>query len=828
MSGLRQDINESERIDALRRLAILDSPAEAEFDRLVELAAEICQTPMAFVCFVDSERCWYKSRFGFDEQEFPRAIALCGQTILHAQPLIVPDTHADERFVENPMCTADGGVRAYVGVPVRCPNGQPIGTIGVADSVTRDFSELQRKTLETFAGQIEQLVRLRSTALQLQASNEDITRRANRLNASEAHLRMTTDIIPAFISYVDRDYRYGFVNAKYEEFFGKTRDEIIGEHVRDIVGDESYEQALPYLESAFQGETVRYEMRHTDFDGRRLGSEVTLVPDRHDDGSVQGIHVVVIDQTEMIARKNELQRQKQETQRILDGLRAFVVFKDTKNRILRINQFAADAVGLPIEAIEGRHTREIYPTEADAFYEDDLKVARTGKPRYGIVEPVKNGDGSTSWLRTDKIPLFDVHGNVERILVVAIDVTTLIETQGELEAAKKAAEAANHAKSQFLANMSHEIRTPMSAILGFADVLAQSVSETQHIEAANTIRRNGDHLLSLINDILDLSKIEAGRMTMHTQRLSPRLLVNEVVESLHWRTKNSRIALRVTTVGLVPAWIESDLTRLRQILINLIGNALKFTHEGSIEVCLQTKQTSSGERQLLEFAVTDTGIGVDEKNLDRLFEPFTQVDDSATRQHGGTGLGLTICKRLVEMLGGEISLESRLGEGSTFRFVIPYVESAPLENSARESVHAKSQPTHVTEGLSKSRHVLLAEDGPDNQRLFKFLLQKAGFTVSIAVNGREALEAVEAGWDDFDLILMDLEMPVLDGYSATRELRALGYERPIVALTAHAMPEVAERCHAVGFSDYATKPIRRQALLDLIAKWLQPAATPAS
>ena len=814
-------IIESKRIAALHRTAILDTPAEAEFDQLVELAAEICQTPMAFVCFVDVDRCWYKSRFGFEQQEFPRSIALCGQTILQSKPMVVPDTLADQRFADNPMCTDPDGVRAYLGVPVRSPDGQPIGTIGVADGVARPFTKLQQRTLKTLAGQIGQLVRLHSTALELRHKNVELAQRAAMADSKELHLRTITDAVPAFISYVDRDYRYRFVNAKYTEFFQRPREQILGKPIREIIGDQVYERSLPYLEQAFAGKPTRYQMHHEGVENR-LASDITFVPDFDEAGVVQGVHAIVIDQTEMVRQKDELRRHKQETQRILNSLRAFVVFKDTENRILRINQAAADALELPIEAIEGRQTSEIYPPEdADAYYEDDLKVVKSGEARYGIVEQAQNGDGSTVWLRTDKIPLFDEAGNVERILVVAVDVTELIEIQAELEAARETAEDANRAKSEFLANMSHEIRTPMSAILGFADMLTRSLTNPEFIEAAETIRRNGDHLIRLINDILDLSKIEAGRITVHTARISPLTLVNEVVDSLNWRTKDSPVELSVVTKGPIPRAIESDPLRLRQILINLVGNAVKFTSEGTIEVRLRTV-SEAGTENKLEFAVIDTGIGIAEDDLPKLFEPFTQVDTSATRNFGGTGLGLAICKRLVEVLGGEIHVESRPGQGSTFRFVIPYVETTLPQASPSQPGNSEQEFSNRVQMNRRKPHVLLAEDGLDNQRLFRFILEKGNIDVTIANNGREAIDKIRDGSDDFDVVLMDLEMPVLDGYSATQELRANGYERPIVALTAHAMPEVVERCHANGFSDYASKPIRREALLALIAKWLQP------
>jgi signal transduction histidine kinase/FixJ family two-component response regulator len=390
------------------------------------------------------------------------------------------------------------------------------------------------------------------------------------------------------------------------------------------------------------------------------------------------------------------------------------------------------------------------------------------------------------------------------------------------------AEQASESKSQFLANMSHEIRTPMTAILGFAESLADSVLTDQERSAAvQTIQRNGEHLLEIINDILDLSKIEAGRMEAECVECPLAPLVTDVVELMRVKADARRLPLQTGFVGPCPATIETDPTRLRQILINLIGNAIKFTQAGYVrlEIRYEPPAAESAEPGHMIFDVVDTGIGINPDQLARLFTPFSQADNSTTRRFGGTGLGLAISLRLARMLGGEITVESRPDRGSRFRLRIAARRVGtigPILPAVRPVATAPAtEPTGDACGQQARRRasILLAEDGPDNQRLISFVLHRVGHTVTIVENGRAAcdtaLQAVSAG-RPFDVILMDMQMPELDGYSATRELRESGYCGAIVALTAHAMAGDRELCLAAGCDEYATKPIDRARLLKLI------------
>ncbi|MGD8450368.1 MAG: ATP-binding protein [Phycisphaerae bacterium] len=418
-----------------------------------------------------------------------------------------------------------------------------------------------------------------------------------------------------------------------------------------------------------------------------------------------------------------------------------------------------------------------------------------------------------------------------------------INMMEDITAAREAAEAATRAKSEFLANMSHEIRTPMTAILGFLDLINEgcagtcefgAVERQQHID---TISRNAEHLLEIINGILDLSKIEAGKLELDQRPCSPVQLVADVQSLMQVRADQAGLRLTTEFVGPMPVTVCSDPMRIKQVLLNLVGNAIKFTEVG--EVRLVVSLITGGldgpaAEPLLQFDVVDTGIGMNPEQVERLFQPFSQADSSTTRRFGGTGLGLTISKRLAGLLGGDIRVESFPGRGSTFHFTIATGPLDGVELIQQPSTAVRRRPggaarpprPSVADGRLECR-ILLAEDGPDNQRLISAILRKLGAEVTVAPDGgvavEQALMAREAG-RPFDVILMDMQMPVMDGYGATRALRDQGYEEPIIALTAHAMAQDRDRCITAGCTDYASKPIDRTMLVETIRRHLpQPA-----
>ena len=404
----------------------------------------------------------------------------------------------------------------------------------------------------------------------------------------------------------------------------------------------------------------------------------------------------------------------------------------------------------------------------------------------------------------------------------------------QLDAARLAAEAANRAKSEFLANMSHEIRTPMTAIVGFAELLRDDALRSPEpggtrMEFIDGILRNAEHLLSVINDILDMSKIESGRLDIALQWCSPFEIIESAVAMLHSTASHKGLTLTVEQQSPLPETIQTDPVRLRQVLINLIGNAIKFTERGDVRVVGRLlRDTPRGP--MLQFQVIDTGIGMSSAQLGRLFQRFSQGDSSTARRYGGSGLGLAISQRLAEMLGGDIEVQSTLGQGTCFRVTVAAgpLEGVPMFDAppARPSAAPASWSVPVRAGV----RILLAEDGADNRRIIGHILTKAGFAVTFAENGlvacEQTLASIAAG-KPFDLVLMDMQMPVMEGYEATRRLRQSGYKGPIIALTAHAAPEDRQKCLEAGCDHYVSKPVHREQLLADTAKWIEAAAPAA-
>jgi len=368
------------------------------------------------------------------------------------------------------------------------------------------------------------------------------------------------------------------------------------------------------------------------------------------------------------------------------------------------------------------------------------------------------------------------------------------------------------------------------AILGSAEILQGDTapSAAARAEGLARVERSGRHLLAIINDLLDISEIDVGRLDLRVSEFSPLALLQEVLAPLRLRAQARALQLEVEFLTPVPAEIRGDPQRLGQVLAKLIGNAIKFTDRGGVQI----RVSLAGDPPQLSFAVSDSGVGIPEAALPRLFQPFTQADASLTRRFGGTGLGLAISHRLAKLLGGDLRVVSREGQGSTFTLELPAVppSGGPLvlvTDAAARFAAAPAASAAAPAPLPKlAAHILLVEDGPDNQRILRHFLQTAGAQVVVAENGQVALDKVASAIAcdrPFDLVLMDLQMPVLDGYSATQELRRRGFTAPIVALTAHAMQGEREKCLATGCDEFATKPITKRQLLELVMRMLAEA-----
>ncbi len=530
----------------------------------------------------------------------------------------------------------------------------------------------------------------------------------------------------------------------------------------------------------------------------------------------------------------DIRKHRDQLQAVIDGIPSPLMVIDRNYKIQLANRAVREYTGETESAVHGMTCHRVLHRRDEPCDEPNVCPLRKAVELRAAVKVTHihcDNDDNEHVVDITATPVFDGAGEVHQIIESCYDVT-------ERERAKRAAEAANRAKSDFVANMSHEIRTPMTAIIGFAEnLLDGDLSESDRAAAVDTIRRNGRHLLGVINDILDISKIEAGKMTIERIACSPLQIVAEAKQMVQELADAKGLDFHTEFVGSLPAVIQTDPTRLHQILINVVGNAIKFTESGSVRMVVQM-----GDAENVQFHVVDTGIGMTPDQIGTIFQPFEQADTSTVRKFGGTGLGLTLSKRLAELIGGDLVVaDSQLGVGTRVRISIA---TGPLEGvemidgeelsggtaslaaggTASDLPPQPAAPTDLT-----GRRVLLAEDGLDNQRLISFVLKKAGAEVLIVENGQLAVDAALAALGDdrpFDVVLMDIQMPVMDGYEAVTRLRQKDYSGPIIALTAHAMAEDRRRCMDAGCDDYFTKPVDRAELLQMVERHAKFAGCP--
>jgi two-component system CheB/CheR fusion protein len=531
------------------------------------------------------------------------------------------------------------------------------------------------------------------------------------------------------------------------------------------------------------------------------------------EGRAEGLVVTFLDVTQIKRARELTQQHERQLQLIADALPVLISYVDTEQRYVFNNLAYERWFGVSRDLLRGRLVQDVIGDAAYRTAEPNIRRVLAGEA-VGYEGELPYRDGRRV-IRAEYVPDRAPDGEARGYFSLKYDVTEERRMAEVLADAKRAAEQANVAKSDFLANMSHEIRTPLSSILGYGELLQSHTTDPDNLACIDAIRRNGKYLIEIINDILDLSKIEAGMLRMELVRLAPAGILRDVVESLRLRAAEKGLTLDVTHDGPLPATIESDPTRLRQILLNLLSNAIKFTEQGGVIVSARLL----GSERLLQVSVSDTGIGISAERQTSLFAPFTQADSSITRRYGGTGLGLAISRRITELLGGRISAESVEGRGSTFTFT---VATGPLEEVVLTD-EAPQAPLLALPPLSRldGCRVLIVDDRRDMRYLIQTYVEEAGATAFGAGDGAAAVERVREAMGSstpFDAIVLDMQMPVMDGFRAAPALRAAGHTGLVVALTANAMKGDAERCLSVGCDEYLSKPVDRLRLLYLLAR----------
>ena len=503
-------------------------------------------------------------------------------------------------------------------------------------------------------------------------------------------------------------------------------------------------------------------------------------------------------------------------QSIIDNIPFIIWVKDEKGVYLSVNNEFCKYHKVSTQEVIRKNDFEVFATDkekANHYVSDDMKVIKTGNKK--TLEKLTTKNNKEEWYETFKSPIFDKNNKIIGTLGYVRDITELKTYEERLKKEKMSAEEANKLKSQFLANMSHEIRTPMNAIVGFTDILLTIKINNEQKEYLQMIRNSSSYLLDIINDILDYSKIEAGKIVIEQTNFSLYNLIESIIKTLSLQALKKSLTLSYEIDKNIPDSIIGDPIRLRQILINLCGNAIKFTEDGSVKINCYLSEKDD-EKIILKFAISDTGIGISKEKQSKLFNVFTQADISTTRKYGGTGLGLVISKSLVELMQGKIWFESKDNQGTTFYFTISLkIGKKMRELDNIEELEEVKEVKAINKSPAKEKYIiLLVEDNEVNQKLAFFLLTKLGYQVDIANNGIEALKKIEE--KEYSIILMDMLMPEMDGIEASKKIREkeklTNKHIPIIALTANAFAEDKEKCIEAGMDDFISKPIKKEEL----------------
>ncbi|MGY4879209.1 ATP-binding protein [Vreelandella aquamarina] len=589
------------------------------------------------------------------------------------------------------------------------------------------------------------------------------------------------------------------VNQAFYETLGHNPASMVGQHTFNYLHPDDIPQTAEAFTRLAEGTAViNFVHRFRTADNRYRSLEWQA---RARDGRVFASGV---DATERLALENKADEDREFLQDVIDALPTPIFVKDWHGRFSMVNQTLASVFGVPPEMIIGKTDADFSPRreEVEAFLLDDQEVLSSGRIKFIPEEPVTDSSNQQRWFQTTKMPLqLNLPREKRRLVGIATDITHRKQCQDK-------AEQASQAKSLFVANMSHEIRTPLNAIIGFGDLLSQSSLHKTQREYLDNIQSSSQLLLGIINDVLDFSKIESGKLEIenHSFRLEDLLAQQRALFSRNADEKGLAFVLRHNPN--LPDAVYGDALRIKQVMTNLVSNAIKFTTQGTVSIEL-TGECDTYRQCQLYIDVTDTGIGMSEDQLANLFNAFTQADVSTTRRYGGTGLGLVISRQLTELMGGKLSVDSQPGQGTRFRVTLPLTVASMPENT--DSLETDS----IT---LEGKRILVAEDNKINQKLIKRIMTRFNAEVTLVSNGQEALDAC---WKQaFDAILMDLQMPLMDGFDATRAIRMNGFSMPIIAVSASVFAEEKQRAEIAGVDAHLGKPINADELGRLLSNHL--------
>ena len=723
------------------------------------------------------------------------------------------DPHGERRILDQ---VYDSPIRSLLDVPFSH------GTLALNSTEPDAFSEEDIASLQRLAEVLSEGFYRADDLRQFEEHHQQLEKEVaerRQVDAERIRLSQAVENSPVTVVITDPNGVIEYANPFFTKVTGYTVEEAIGQNPRVLSSGKHPPQFYKEMwDTLLAGEVWIGEFINRKKSGEDYYEKARIAPICDEKrGEITHFVAVKEDITDIRRAEEELRHSQQRLDMAIHGAELGLWDWDMQSGQVVVNDVWGELFGYAEEEVPTdfeEWSRLVHADDLDQAWElfhrheaGELEVFRSEHRRL-----TRSGDYRWS-LDAGRIVERDGEGKPLRVIGVTMDIEVRKQFEEGLHQARKEAEAANQAKSEFLANMSHEIRTPMQGIIGMTELVLDTELDDHQREYLETVRTSSSALEMLINDILDLSRVEAGRLELERSAFSLRTRVEEVVKSLSLKARDKGLALTSQLAEGVPEWVEGDPLRLWQILENLIGNALKFTAAGAVAVAVDVAERVAGDEVLLHFFVRDTGIGIPADKQEQIFDMFTQTDTSITRQYGGSGLGLAICARLVALMGGELCVESEEGQGSTFHFTAR-LKVLPAPDLATPLAAA------VDKEETAPLRILVAEDTLANQRLIRAILEKRGHTVKVVDNGELAVSAF-AG-DSFDLVLMDVQMPLLGGYAATERIRLLEQSgdghTPIVALTAHALAGTEERCREAGMDCYLRKPFRPGELVEMVAR----------
>jgi PAS domain S-box-containing protein len=793
--------NETDRLDHLNRLDILDTSAEDLFDDFTRLASMLCRTLFSTVSIIDDERQWFKSVQGpLGVDQTSRDVSFCGHAILQNGLFIVEDAIEDQRFNDNPLVTGGPMIRFYAGAPLITSAGFALGTLCVFDPKPGKLDESQQEALKLLAGQV-------------------VNRLEQRMNETLIdHVGTLMDVSNTYILMVDpRTERVSYMNDGLTRRLPSRNFTTARELIDDLFPELGYDQLLNPPEvtansASSKTTTVRF---HGDPNGK---AELQVLS--HLSGGRHHSLVLFHDKSDLFhsqSRSEEAEADARVFSSVAAQSKNSVIVCDIDGRIKWANKSFEHLTGYTASEVMGEKPGD-FLQGPDTAAADRERIGRHLARKEPVLQEILNysKSGEPYWIEIYVEPVFDNDGRLTHFVSSQSNVTRRKEQDLAIRASKEEAEESNRAKSQFLANISHELRTPLNGIMGLTENLMERVPDNLK-ETVKTLDHSSRHLLSVLNDILDLSQIESGYMTLVSEPFSVEELLSDVESLFSPQAKTVGTDLKVEFDDSVPRWLVSDATRLRQILMNLVSNAVKFTHKGEIVLSVRqspdTGPQTDSDLTRLEFCVRDTGPGISLKDQERIFENFEQLDNSSTRVHGGTGLGLAISRQLVKAMGGDISIESEPGKGTALKFTLRFPRSDTPP--AKKTQFEPGMRTHF-----EISHALVVDDNEINRRILTDMLERSGIgSVYTAPSARRALALLRNLQPD--VVFIDLHMPEMDGFQLLEEIKkelgAQGRAMPLtIACTADVGNNKKRQCLNAGFDVHFGKPITGERLSELL------------